>query len=126
MIGARCYVVDQQAGDGDLVAGLLAQRHPDGIAYAIGKQRAYAYGRFDTAVFAVTGFGNAKMQGVVHIFGIHRFYKHSHGFYHDDGIGCLDRENNIIEIGLAAYPQVFEARLYHAPRRIAVAAHDAV
>ncbi len=53
---------DERARDGNLVHAVLSERDADGIADAVGQERADADGALDAAVLAVAGFRDAEVQ----------------------------------------------------------------
>ena len=73
-------------GDGDFVDAVLGERHPDGIAESVEEEGTDADGALDSTVFAVTGFGHAEMERVVHVLLGHAFDEEAVGLDHDFGI----------------------------------------
>ncbi len=76
------HIVYYFSGYGDFRFGIFAQRHPDGIAQAVGEQRSDTYSRFHSPVFTITCFGHTQMQRKMDIFLIHSVYQQTNGFGH--------------------------------------------
>ncbi len=66
-------MVEKRAGHRHLQLGILAERHPDGVAYTLREQSAYAHGRFDTPVLAVAGFGHTDVKRIAQALALHGF-----------------------------------------------------
>ena len=119
-------MLHQQFGDGDFVFGRFGQRNADRIADAVGHQRPDAHGALDAPLDAVSGLGNAQMNRIVHIFGVHRFDQETIGGDHDPRIARLHRHDDLIEPLRLADPQKLHRRDDHALRRIAPAVENAL
>ena len=83
-------VVYQMACHWNFCLGLLAQRYPDGVAYAVGQQRANARRALYPAVFTLTGLGHPEVKGIVHVFLLHLAYEQTDRPHHHDSIARLD------------------------------------
>ena len=66
------------------------------------------------------------MEGVVHPFGVHAGYEQAVGLNHHLWVGGLHADHQVVVVVVAANTQEFHGAFYHAFRRVAVAAHDAV
>ena len=95
--GACRDVVDQLAGHGYLGFGCFAQRNPYGVADTVGQKSAYAYGRFDAAIFSLAGFGYSQMKRVVHLLFFHGIQQQPYRFDHNGGVRCFYRYDYIGE-----------------------------
>src|SRR5579862_85475 len=111
-----------------LVDAVFGQRDADGVADAVGEQRADADGAFDAGVFTVSGFGYAEVDGVIPVgaFGRQAGGEESVGVDHHLRVARLHREDEGMKIHLARDTGELERALDHAERRVAVAVHDPV
>ena len=116
----------QFTGNGNFAFRLLAERYADGIANALSEQSANTHSTLDAAVLAFTGFGNAEMQGVVHVLSIHRLHQQTHGGDHHDSVRGLDGNHDVVEVLSAEDAQELHTTLDDTLGCIAVARHDAV
>ena len=123
---ALCDVVDKMAGHRNLSLRLLAKAHTDSVANAVGEQCSYAHGTLDASVLALASLGHSKVKRIVHVGLVHLGNEQAHGAHHDDGVGGLDGNHNIVELLLLADAQELETALYDALWGIAVAVADAV
>ena len=126
MTDSRSDVLHQFLSHRHLEFGIFAERNANGVAHALGEQRAYAHGTLYAAVLAVAGFGYAQVQREVHILGIHSHHQSAHGFHHHHGVRCLYRYHHIVEILSHHHTQKLHHALHHTRRSVAVAAHNAV
>ena len=124
--GTRGDVVDQSTGNGDFALRSFAEADTYGVADAVGKQGSDADSRLDATVLAVAGLGDAEVDGVGHPFGFHLAHQQTYGDDHDDGVACLDGDDDVVELLVAADTQKLHAGLHHAGRCVAIARHDAV
>ena len=124
--GAGGEVVDQLSGHRYLSLGLLGERHADGVADAVGKEGSDAHGTLDAAVLALSGFGDAEVEGECHALAFHGFDEQAYALYHHHGVAGLDADGHIREILFAADAEEFHAAFDDAVRGVAVARHDAV
>ena len=108
-------------GNGDLGLRGLAEAYAYGIAYAVKEQCSDAYGTFQPAVFALACFGYAQMQGIVHAFLLHLAAQKAYALYHDDGIGCLDADNDVGEMLTLCDAEKFHATFHDSVWGVAVA-----
>ena len=65
VLGVLAGEADEGAGDGDFVDAVLGERDADGVADAVGEERADADGALDAAVLAVAGLGDAEVERVI-------------------------------------------------------------
>ena len=86
----RADVFNQFLRHRHLELGVLAKRHANGVAHALGKQRAYAHSTFYAAVLAVASLSDAQVQRKVHIFGIHSHNQSPNRFHHHHRVRSLD------------------------------------
>ena len=105
---------------------LFAQRHTNGVANAVGQQRAYAHGTFYAAVFALASLGHAQVQGVVHIGLIHLAHQQSHRLHHHHGVAGFDADYHIVKLLFLADAQKLHAAFNNAFGGVAIARHNAV
>src|SRR6202012_665514 len=113
--------------NGDLEFGVFRQGDADGVTDAIFQEGADADGRFDPPVFAISGFGDAEVQGVTGA----EFFRHiadqqAVGLDHDQRVAGFHAEDNIVITLTAGHAQEFHGAFHHAHRRISIAAHDTV
>ena len=106
--------------------GVLTQGNPDRITDTVTKKRTDSDSALDTPVLTVTRLRYPKVQGVMHILGLHRTNQQPHGPYHDNGIGSLNRNNHIREILLPANAKKLHTTRYHPLGRITITAHDTI
>ena len=119
-------IVHQMARHGNLGFGLLAQRHTDGVSYAIGKQGTNAHSTLDAPVFTLASFGNAQMQRIVHPLLVHGGHQQAHRLHHHHRVACLDRDDHIAELLFSANAQKLHTALHDTLGCVAIARHDAV
>ncbi len=124
--GAFRHIVGEVSCHGDFSLRLLAERHADGVADAVGEQCSDAHRTLNPSVLAVSGFGNAEVQRIVHAFLRHGVHEKSHRPHHHHGVACLDGDYHVVEFLSLADAQKFHAALHDALRRVSVARHDAV
>ena len=120
--------IDEGARHGDLVDGGFGEADADGVADAVGAERADPDGALDPAVLAVAGFSDAEVDGIIPIvteFG-ETGDKKPVGLDHDLGIARLHRKDEVVVAAVAGDPGELERTLDHAERRVAEAGHDAV
>ena len=91
-------IVNQVAGNWYLCLWFLAERYAYGVTNAIGKQRTYSHSTLYPAVFALTGFRNTEMEGIVHALRVHLTDKQTYGSYHDHSIACLYGNHHIVKL----------------------------
>ncbi len=77
----------------DLLDRVGGQRHPDGVADALGEQRAEAHRGLDRAGLDRPGLGDAQVQRVVAGFG-----QQAVGLDHRPGVGVLDGDGDVGEV----------------------------
>ena len=65
VLGVLAGERDERARDGNFVHAVLGERDADGVADAVGQQRADADGALDAAVLAVARLGHAEVQRVI-------------------------------------------------------------
>ena len=118
--------VHQLAGHRNLTLRLFRETDTDSVTNALSQQSPDADGRFDTTVFSLSGFRHAKMQGIVHILLIHCLDQQTDGSHHHYGIGCLDADDDVIELFPSADAQKLHATLDDTLGSITIARHDAV
>ena len=106
--------------------GVFAERHANGVAYALGKQCANAYSAFYAAILAIAGLGNAQVQREVHILGIHRLHQAAHGFHHNHCVRGFYRYHHVEEVLRHHHAEKFHHALHHSGWSVAITAHDAV
>ena len=80
---ARGNIFTKFYSHGNLLLRIFSERHSDCIAYAMRKNRTYAYGTFDASIFAISGFRHAQVERVVHILLRHLTVKKKHRLNHD-------------------------------------------
>ena len=124
--GAARHVIYQMSCHGNLGLGLFAERYAYGVAYSVGKQRAYSDGAFYASVLTFAGLCHSEMQRIVHVFSVHAADEQAHRAHHDHGVGRLDGYHHVVELLLLAYTQKLHAALHDAFGRVAVARHDAI
>ena len=113
---------------GDLEDGIFGQGDAHGVTNAVCQQGADAYGALDAAVFAVSRFGDAEVDGIVPVGAelIEMRDEQAVGLDHDLRIAGLHREEEIVIALCAGDAGELEGALDHAERRVAMAVHDAV
>ena len=119
---------DQRARDGDFVDAVLGERDADGVADAVGQQRADADGALDPAILAVARLGDAEVERVIPV-GPELEQPRGEepvGVDHHLGVARLHRENEIVVAVLAGDARELDRALDHAGGRVAEAVHDAV
>ncbi len=116
--GVAGNVSQECACHGDFFHGVFAE----GYAYCV----ADSVGAFHASFEGISSLGDSQVERVVHVFGVHGADELSDGGCHGGHVGCLDGENNIVEVGLAAYAEEFHGALYHSVRPVAEAAHHSV
>jgi len=67
VLGVLPGEADQCARDGDFVDAVLGERDADGIADAVGQERADADGALDPAILAIASLGDAEVERVIPI-----------------------------------------------------------
>ena len=109
----------------DLMHGILRQGDADGVADALGQQRADADGRLDAAFVTAARFGHAQVQRktAAQLFA-HRTVEQAVGFHHDERIAGLERDHDLPEIFFEAHPEPFHHGFLHRQRGVAVAPGD--
>ena len=126
LAGTVGKVFDQQLRHGDFIFGGLGQRDADRVADAVGHQRPDAHGALHAPLDAVPGLGDAQMDRIVHIFGIHRLDQQTVGGDHNARVRRLHRDHHLIEIALPAHPQKLHGRDHHALGRVTPLVEDAL
>ena len=66
------------------------------------------------------------MEGIVHVLLVHRCHEEANGADHDDGVGTLDGNDDIVEMLFLTDAQELHTALHDALGRVAVAVADAV
>ena len=72
----------------------------------------------------LTSLGDAEMQGVVPAELVHLCGEHPIRLHHDQRVGGLHREEEVVVVVLPADLSELNRRLYHAARRVAPIGHD--
>ena len=107
---------------------ILGQADSNRITHSVSQQGTNTDRALDATVFAVTGFGYPKVDGVIPVLTL--FIKSSHqeaiGLDHDLRVARLHRENEVVIIVLSGNPGKLERAFNHAERRIAEPVHDPV
>ena len=98
----------------------FGERYTYGIANSFPQQRCYAHTRFNSACIAVSGFSNAKVKREHELALFHEFDQLTVSLYHDNGIGCLERDYHVEKRSISAHVQPLHSRLCHGIGRIAV------
>ena len=124
--GAAHHVFGQTICHRNFGFGRFAERHTQRVADAIAQQGTYARCALDATVFAFTGLGYAKMQGVVHTFALHGSAQQTHALHHHNGVAGFDRDHHILEVLFLTNAEKFHATLHDTLGCVAVTAHDAV
>mmetsp|Transcript_5118 Transcript_5118/g.12110 ORF Transcript_5118/g.12110 Transcript_5118/m.12110 type:complete len:503 (-) Transcript_5118:612-2120(-) len=132
-LGALGVEVAQPVGGnlGQAVAGLvlelgiLREGNADRVTEAVGQERADADGRLHPPVLALSGLGNAEVEGVVPPEAVLLGGQEAVGLDHDEGIGRLHGEDEVVVVLGAADVGELEGRLDHAPGGVAVEGQDA-
>ncbi len=116
------------AGDGDFVDGVFGEGDADGVADAVGEEASDADGAFDAAVIAVTGFGDAEVEGVVPVGSelVELSGKEAVGADHDLWVAGFHGEDEVMEGFVASDASELEGAFDHTFWGIAVAVHDAI
>ena len=122
----RADVFNQFLRHRHLQLRVFAQRHANGVAHTLGKQRANAHSALYSAVLAVASLGDAQVQRKVHIFGIHSHNQSPNRFHHHHRVRSLDGNHHVGETLSHKHTQELHHALHHSGRRVAVTAHDAV
>ena len=107
---------------------VLGERDADGVADAVGQERADADGALDAAVLAVAGLGDAEVERVVPV-GAELEQaggEHAVGVDHDLGVARFHREDEVVVAVLAGDAGELDGAFDHAGGRVAEAVHDAV
>ena len=128
VLGVLAGERDQRARDGDFVDAVLGERDADGVADAVGQQRADADGALDAAVLAVAGLGDAEVERVIPVGPELEQARGEHavGVDHHLGVARLHGEDEVVVAVLARDAGELDGALDHAGGRVAEAVHDAV
>ena len=105
---------------------LLAQAHAYGVANAVGEQCSNAHGTLYASVLALTGFGHAEVEGIVHVGLVHLADEQTHGAHHDHGVAGLYAYDHVVKLLTLADAQKLHAALNNAFGRVAITRHYAV
>jgi hypothetical protein len=119
-------LLGNRLGDGNFVYGVFGQRNANGVAQTIHQQAADADGALDAPVFAVAGFGDSEVEGIVHRLLGHALHEQAVGLDHDLWIRRLHGKNDGPVIVAFGDPEEFQRTLDHAEGRVAVAVHDPI
>ena len=122
--GALREVPYQQFRHGNFVLRGLGQRYADRVADAVAEQRPDTYGALDTPLDAAAGLGDAQVDRIVHILGIHRRDQQPVSGDHDARVARLHRHDDLVESVRLADTQELHGRDDHALRRISPLVED--
>ena len=124
--GTADNVRSKLIGHRDLALGLFTERYAQGVADTVGQESTDAGSALYASIFALTGFGDAEVQGIVHPLGLHGVAKQAHRTDHDGGIAGLDGDDHIGEVLALTDAQKLHAAFDDALGGVAITAHDAV
>ena len=111
-----------------LVHGVLRERDAQGVADAVGEQRADADGALDAGIFALTGLGHAEVHRVVPVLSglFQTLDEQAVGLNHDLDVRGLHRKDELVVAEVSRNARKLQSALHHAPGRVAVAVEDAI
>ena len=98
----------------------FGEGNADRVAQAIGQEGGNACGAFDPAVIAITGLGDAQVQGVLEALSIHAMGHQPIGRQHHRSPRGLHRNHNVVKVESIANTDEFQRRFHHPRGRIAV------
>ena len=108
-----------------LELGILGEGYADGVAEAIGEEGADADGRLHPSVLTLSGLGHAQVEGVVPVHPVHLGGQEAVGLDHDEGVGRLHGEDEVVVVLGAADVGELDGRLDHAAGGVSVEGQDA-
>mmetsp|Transcript_8626 Transcript_8626/g.24210 ORF Transcript_8626/g.24210 Transcript_8626/m.24210 type:complete len:641 (+) Transcript_8626:437-2359(+) len=108
-----------------LELGILGEGNADRVAEAVGEEGSDADGRLHPAVLTLPGLRDAEVEGVVPVHPVHLGGEEAVGLDHDEGVGRLHGEDEVVVVLGAADVGELEGRLDHAAGGVAVEGQDA-
>lgn len=122
---AEAAGLEDFVADGDFVDGVFGEADSDGVADSFHEEGCDSGGGFDAGVLSVSGFGDAKVEGVVHAFFVDAHGHEAVGGDHDGDSAGFGGDVEVVVAVFFAEPEVFDGGFDHASGGVAVGDEDA-
>mmetsp|Transcript_29757 Transcript_29757/g.63210 ORF Transcript_29757/g.63210 Transcript_29757/m.63210 type:complete len:837 (+) Transcript_29757:104-2614(+) len=109
----------------ELELGILREAHPHRVPEPVGEEGPDSNGRLHPAILALAGLGHSQVQWVVPIQAVHLARQEAVALHHDERVGSLHGEDEVVVVLTAADVGELDGRLDHAAGGVSVVGQDA-